>query len=80
MKTIGGVDIKEHTFKFDDGDEQTIPYVSFSEIPEEYKKEFNEWSRGSTCPVIPGCDDAVYSWDWERFFNRKTRGIPTMWD
>jgi hypothetical protein len=80
METIGGVKIRQYTFKFDDGNDETVPYVIISEIPDKYRDSFCEWLGVATCPMIPGCNGVVYSWDWERFFNLKTKGILTMWD
>lgn len=80
MANIGDVEIREHTFKFDDESGLKIPFVLISEIPEIYKDEFVKWLYISTCPIIPGYDDAIYSWDYERWYNLKTEGIPTMWD
>jgi hypothetical protein len=80
MKKIGGVPIKEFTFTHEDGTSDFITFVSMSDIPGKYRKEFCEWLSVCTVPYIPGYDDSIYSWDWELWYNMKTKGVPAMWD
>jgi len=70
MENIGNVNVYE-TEDFD--------YVKFSEIPEKYKKEFDKWMYGQTCSMIDG-ELVAYVWDWERWYDLKTKGIPTYFD
>lgn len=77
---IGGVRVREFRYTHEDKTSTLITFVCISDIPEKYRDEFCEWLGVSTQPLVPGNEDAIYSWDWERWFNMKTRGIPTMWD
>jgi hypothetical protein len=54
-------------------------YIRFSEVPEDFQKDFNKWMCGQTCGTMFG-EVEVYSWDWERFYNLKTKNIPTYFD
>lgn len=72
MRTIGGIEIREWEYVYPEGP----VYVSFikkSDIPEELREGFEEWMKGQEYPIIPGHEDAVYSWDWERYFVVKER-------
>lgn len=75
MKTIGGIEVIECKF---DGEEFDV--VEFDKVPEEYKEEFGKWMYGQTMPVVEGYRSAIYAWDWERWFNMKTKGKPTYFD
>ena len=85
---IGGLNVYEYWYLYTDYEtkkEKTGSghYIRFSEVPEEYKEEFNKWMYGQTMPIIPGEEggvDGVYPWDWERWYEMKTRGTPTYFD
>ena len=78
MDKIGNTKVKRYYYD-EDGDE-FISYVDENDIPEKYKEEFGKWMYGQTVPMVPGIKFAVYSWDYERWYNLKTKGIPTYFD
>jgi len=43
------------------------------------KIEFGTWMYGQTSGVMYG-EAVIYSWDWERWYNLKTKSTPTFWD
>ena len=65
----------------DENGEVYITYVNTDELEDtEIKEDFNRWMRGQTVPVIEGVTGAVYSWDWERWWEMKVLGKPTYFD
>jgi len=77
---IGGVNTRQYKFVDAYNEESCISFVCVSDIQEEYRDEFMKWMYGCTVPLIPECENAVYSWDWERFYYLKTEDRPTSWD
>lgn len=58
---------------------EEFSYILFREVPEKYKKEFGEWMYGQTCLTM-NHELVIYSWDWERWYDLKTKNIPTYFD
>ena len=54
-------------------------YILFDEIPEKHKEEFVKWMYGQTCSEVNN-ELVIYAWDWERWYDLKTKGIPTYFD
>jgi hypothetical protein len=84
-KQIGDVNVYQYDYDYVDYDtEETkqgfLTFIDFNEIQTKYKEEFDKWLYGQTMPVIPNVRGAIYSWDWERWYNLKTKGIPTYFD
>ena len=81
---ICGINLYTHVCDYEEGGEtkfDQITFIDFREVPEEWKEEFGDWLRGQTFPMIEGFGiNAIYSWDWERWYNLKTRNIPTYFD
>jgi len=55
-------------------------YVRNSDIPKEYKNEFDEWMYGQTMPLIEGEGPCSYSWDFERWVYLALDDVPTYFD
>jgi hypothetical protein len=82
---IGGINVYRYNYDYVDWETKDtkqgfITFIDYNEVQEEFKEEFNKWLYGQTMPIIPDVDVAIYSWDWERWYNLKTKGIPTIWD
>ncbi len=58
-----------------------INYIRISETDESLQAALSEWMIGQICPLVPGLNpqDAVYSWDWDRFLSLQ-RGGAIIWD
>jgi hypothetical protein len=85
MKTIYGIPLYREDYEYEDFDtketkEGFTTYIDFEDVPNHMKAEFNKWMYGQTMPMIEGCKGAIYSWDWERWYELKTKGIPTYFD
>lgn len=82
---IGGINVYRYDYEYVDYDTKEdkqgfITFIDYKEVPNEMKADFNKWMYGQTMPIIPDIKSALYSWDWERWFNLKTKGIPTYFD
>jgi len=86
IEKIGDMNVYQYDYDYFDADtnenkQSFITFVDFNEVPENYKEDFSKWLYGQTMPMIPGLErNAVYSWDWERYYKMKTRGTPTYFD
>lgn len=85
VEQIGGVNVYQYNYNYIDYDTKEdkqgfITFIDEDEVPNDMKKEFDKWMHGQTMPIIDGVKFAIYSWDWERYFNLKTKGVPTYFD
>ena len=71
-KIILCADVKVHKGEYFD-------YILPEDIPEKYKKEFGDWMHGQTVGEVDG-KLVVFAQDYERWFDMKTKGIPTYFD
>jgi len=84
-KIICGIPLYRFDYEYEDYDtgetkQGFTSYIDFEDVPEDMKEEFSDWLYGQTMPMIEGVKFAIYSWDWERYYNLKIKGIPTYFD
>ena len=82
---IGDVNVYQYDYEYTDCDTKEIKqgfitFIDFDEVQEEFRDKFNKWMYGQTMPIIPEVKGAIYSWDWERWYNLYTKGVPTYFD
>ena len=82
---IGEINVYRYDYDYVDYDTKEnkrgfTTFINFDEVPKKWKEVFGKWMHGQTTPIIPKVDHTIYSWDWERFYNMKTRGTPTYFD
>ena len=54
-------------------------YIDVNDISKRYREEFDKWMTGQTVPKVEGCDNPVYSWDWDRWYSYKLNGDKLLW-
>lgn len=47
-----------------------VPFIRFSDVPNEIRPQFEQFMMGQTCPVIDGFMNCAYAHDWIRFCQR----------
>lgn len=46
---------------------ETIRFINVLDIYQPERDAFCEFMIGQGIPIIPGFEDAVFAWDWERW-------------